>query len=291
VDFDSNAQLDTSQVSDVRGSGGGGLSGGGGFPGGGLAVGGGVAGLLVTVLLAVLGISGGVAIPGGDTGGDGSNGSSLAEQCSVQRPDRFRQDDCRNIAIFNDLQDYWSQRGAAMLGVRYRDPRFVLFSQAVSTGCGQATSAVGPFYCPADERIYIDLSFYTELRDRFGATGEFAQAYVVAHEFGHHIQVLTGASARSRQSSQSASQASVTLELQADCLAGAWAKNAGAGPLGQTTEKDLQQALDAASAIGDDRIQQQTQGRVNPDTWTHGSSQQRHDSFSTGYTGGDPRDC
>ena len=288
MDFDENAQLDTSQVADVRGSGG-----GGGIPGGGLTVGGGVVGQIVAVVLGLLGYN---SLSGSDSTTSQGDNTSLAQKCAPSNPNRFEQTDCRQVATFNDLQQYWSGNLFPTLGAQYRSPRFVLFSQAVNTGCGRATSAVGPFYCPADQSIYIDVGFYDELANRFGASGEFAQAYVIAHEFGHHIQSLTGTEAQVRRLQQRdpgrANQYSIALELQADCYAGAWAKNASApgGLIDTISQAEIRDALNAAAAVGDDRIQAQS-GRVNPETWTHGSAAQRQQWFTAGFNSGNPKSC
>jgi predicted metalloprotease len=279
VSFDDNAQLDTSQVSDVRGSG------GFGIPGGGKTIGGGLAGLLITVVLGLLGVNG--VLPG--TSGSGSDdGRALAEKCAASNPDRFEQTDCRNIAYINDIQQFW----ARALGERYRPAQTVLFSRAVTTGCGSATSAVGPFYCPADEQVYVDLTFYDELASRFGAPGEFAQAYVLAHEYGHHIQNLTGTERQVRRLQQNdpgrANRYSVALELQADCYAGVWTAHAGGGPVATVSQADIREGLQAAAAVGDDAIQGSD---VHSETWTHGSSAQRQQWFSRGHETGDPDRC
>jgi len=282
MDFDDDAALDTSRVDDTRGS-------GGFIPGGGKTIGGGVVALLLTVVLGLLGVNG--SLPG--VGSDGGDTRALTEKCAATNPDRFREADCRQIATFNDLRAFWGQTLAAS----YRDPRFHLFSQGVNTACGQATSAVGPFYCPADQKIYIDLGFYDELGSRFGAPGEFAQAYVMAHEFGHHVQTLTGTAQQVRRLQQrnpdQANEYSIAMELQADCYAGVWTHAAASpdGLVGEISDADITEALQAAAAVGDDRIQQQAGGGVNPETWTHGSAAQRQQWFSTGYRSGDPRSC
>lgn len=297
MDFDENAELDTSQVDDVRGAGagaGGGLP--GGIPGGGKTVGGGVVGLILFIVLGLLGVNGN--LPGLDSSGESSGDNrALAEKCAKTNPDRFREADCRQLATFNDLRAYWSENLFSTLGAQYREPRFVLFSQGVNTACGQATSAVGPFYCPGDNKIYIDLTFYNELANQFGAPGEFAQAYVIAHEFGHHIQTLTGTEREVRRLQQRdpgrANQYSVGMELQADCYAGVWTK-AASGPdglVGAVGEQEIQEALQAAAAVGDDKIQEKTSGQVNPETWTHGSAEQRQKWFFTGFQSGNPKSC
>jgi predicted metalloprotease len=177
--------------------------------------------------------------------------------------------------VFDDVQKMWTQKLEG-----FRDARMVLFRRGVRTACGTGSTAVGPFYCPNDQKVYIDLSFYDELRRRFGAPGDFAQAYVIAHEVGHHVQNLTNnLGTGSRRANDQ-----IAVELQADCLAGAWANDADRRGLIETG--DIDEALNAASAIGDDTLQKQTQGHVQPETWTHGSAEQRSSSFKKGYQGG-----
>jgi predicted metalloprotease len=287
VDFDDNVQLDASQVEDRRGM--------GGLGGGGLAIGGGglgLVGVLIYVALQLLG--GGVDVTNGYQGqipmgqqpaGQGS--SSLAESCKVGA-DADQRQDCRVLAVVNSVQSYWSQ---TLDG--YHKASAVFFSGQVSTGCGAATAAVGPFYCPADERAYFDLDFFGQLQSEFGARGgPFAEAYVVAHEYGHHVQHLTGTDGRVNQGETGPTSGSVRLELQADCYAGIWANHAeSSGFITDLTDDDIAVGLDAAAAVGDDRIQESTQGRVSPEGWTHGSAEQRQRWFSTGYKSGDPDDC
>lgn len=196
--------------------------------------------------------------------------------------------------VLADTEDTWTQIFAAG-GQRYEAPRLVLFTDVVRSACGTAQSAMGPFYCPMDRKVYIDLGFYRELRDRFQAPGDFAQAYVIAHEIGHHVQTLLGTSqqvhdARERSSQEQANAMSVQLELQADCYAGVWAHNANRSR--QILEAgDLEEGLNAAAAIGDDRIQRQTQGTVVPESFTHGSSQQRVMWFRRGFESGSIDRC
>lgn len=196
--------------------------------------------------------------------------------------------------VLAETEDVWN-RVFSSASNRYQEPQLVLFSRAVQSQCGYATAAVGPFYCPADKKVYLDLSFFRELASRFGAPGDFAQAYVIAHEIGHHVQNLLGISDRTRaqQARVSKTQAnalSVRQELQADCLAGVWAREA------DRTRKileqgDIEEALQAATAIGDDRLQKRSQGYVVPDSFTHGSSEQRVHWFRVGLASGDPNDC
>lgn len=260
--FRKGAQLDTSQVSDRRGMG----------PV--AAGGGGIIGIIVLVITLLNG--GGTGTTGLQLGGPGTN---LSEAC-VTGDDADQRGDCRIVGVVNSVQAFW---GAKLDG--YQPAKTVFFSGTVSTGCGTASSAVGPFYCPADRQAYIDLGFYDELRARFGAQGgPFAEAYVIAHEYGHHVENLNGVLERSRDGSTGPQSSAVRVELQADCLAGMWAKGAvGTGYIEELTETDIRDGLDAAAAIGDDRIQEQAQGQVNPETWTHGSSEQRQAWFLTGY--------
>ncbi|HDX8376236.1 KPN_02809 family neutral zinc metallopeptidase [Aeromonas dhakensis] len=179
-------------------------------------------------------------------------------------------------------------------GNRYQAPKLVLYRGATRTGCGQGQSVMGPFYCPADRTVYIDLSFYQEMRDKLGADGDFAQGYVVAHEVGHHVQNLLGIERKMREQQQGLSRAeqnklSVKLELQADCFAGVWGHYMEREQVLETG--DLEEALNAAQAIGDDRLQQQSQGRVIPDSFTHGSSAQRYAWFKRGFDSGKPASC
>jgi len=196
--------------------------------------------------------------------------------------------------VLADTEDVWSETFGKM-GRTYEKPKLVLFSQTVESACGMAGSATGPFYCPADHKVYLDLSFFEDMRTRFGASGDFAQAYVIAHEVGHHVQTLLGIADKvralqSRASSMERNKLSVMMELQADCLAGVWANRADESR--QILESgDIEEGLNAASAIGDDRIQKRTQGRVVPDGFTHGSSEQRVRWFRTGLEHGNHQAC
>lgn len=223
------------------------------------------------------------------------SGSMTADVPNQPRPaEENRMADLVSV-VLAETEDTWSdvfQRG----GSAYRVPKLVLFSDAVSSACGFTDAAVGPFYCPADEKVYIDLVFFQELKDRFQAPGEFAQAYVIAHEVGHHVQNLLGLSeqmdnARQRARSEAEANAiSVRMELQADCLAGMWANHTDRAR--HILEAgDVESALRAASAIGDDRLQRQTRGYVTPDSFTHGSSEQRMRWFSRGFQSGDMAQC
>jgi predicted metalloprotease len=299
MELNENADIDTSQVDDQRGSGGGGGGRGIQLPGGG-----GLIGIIIAVVVALAG--GGTALSqlGGDeTGGDGNSaGNNAALQAKCDAADKLEQLDCRNTAYVNSIQDYWVDALPQKFDKQYKPSKTTFFSNAVRTGCGSADSGVGPFYCPADDRVYIDLTFYTVLADELGAPGEFAQPYVLAHEYGHHVQDLLGTEAQMRRQQErepgSANALSVMLELQADCYAGAWAKNAtgtddntGRKVFKSITESDIQQGLDTAAKIGDDTLQKRGGGSVNEDAFTHGSSAQRQQWFRTGYDSGDPKQC
>jgi predicted metalloprotease len=291
MSLNENADIDTSQVTDVRGSGGGGLR----LPGGGGLIG----TLVVLGLLIIGGITGVNVLDGGDGPGAGND---LSAACSSANPERLKQRDCRNALYVNSIQDYWSKELPRLYGEQYQKVDTVFFSGAVNSGCGQAESGMGPFYCPNDHLVYIDLSFYDELASRFGAAGEFAQPYVLAHEYGHHVQSLLGTEALVRRSQErdpaNANKLSVMMELQADCYAGVWAKHAtettdasGKPIFKSVTQQDIDQALEAASSIGDDVIQKKAGGPVNESKFTHGTAAQRKGWFSTGYQSGDPRSC
>src|SRR3954470_14104809 len=283
--FRPGARLDPGQVSDRRGMGG----------GGGLAVGGGglgLAGLVVYLLLQLLSGSGDGSTYGsldGITQAQQAPSQSLGTSCRTGADANERQD-CRILGDVNSVQKYWAGWFKAH-GKTYTQAKTVFFTGSTSTGCGNATTDVGPFYCPVDKLVYIDLGFYEELHDRFGAEGgPFAEAYVIAHEYGHHVQDLLGD--LSPGGSQGAESRSVRTELQADCYAGVWARNAVAtGYIEQITDADVANGLDAAAAVGDDRIQQQAQGRITPDTWTHGSAAQRQAWFKRGFQRGEPSGC
>jgi uncharacterized protein len=192
--------------------------------------------------------------------------------------------------VLDDAQNIWAQE-LPRYGAQYRPAKLVLFRDAIQSACGFAQSATGPFYCPGDERVYIDLGFYQELKSRFGAPGDFAQAYVLAHEIGHHVQTLLGTESKVQDSRSRrpdlANELSVRLELQADCYAGVWAHEA----RDSLEQGDIEEGLNAAAAVGDDRIQRSAQGRVDPESWTHGSSEQRQRWFSTGYQQGSMAAC
>ena len=287
--FRRGARLDTGQVTDVRGRRLGG--------GGGLAVGGGGVGLgvLVVYLLITL-LTGGEGLgqlaPLEDQAvGQGDTPSEVSQECQTGADANERQD-CRIVGVVNSVQAFWADTFTRS-GERYPYTDTVFFTDQVQTGCGVATSQVGPFYCPRDQLVYIDLGFFDELQSRFGAGGApFAQAYVIAHEYGHHVQYQHGVLERIGNDRQGPESAAVRSELQADCYSGVWAANAvRQGLLEELTQADINAGLDAATAIGDDRIQERTQGQVNPESWTHGSSEQRRRWFSRGYEEGRPAAC
>jgi predicted metalloprotease len=282
--FRAGARLDPSQVEDRRGLG-----------GGPIAVGGGGLGLVGIVIYVLLQVLGGTSSAGTYDALDGLTqaqqppAQSLGRSCRTGADANTRQD-CRILGDVNSVQRYWADWFRAH-GKRYTQAPTVFFTGSTTTGCGQATSDVGPFYCPIDKKVYIDLGFYEELHDRFGARGgPFAEAYVIAHEYGHHAQDLLGD--LQTGGSRGAGSRSVRTELQADCYAGVWARNALAtGYIVELPDADVTDGLDAAAAVGDDRIQQGTQGRIDPDTWTHGSAAQRQAWFTRGRQRGEPSGC
>ena len=266
-----------------------------GRPGMAIGAGGGVVGLIAVVLVMLLG--------GGDEGGGpaGSSIEDILEQLNNPAPGGAAAQpgpdpDDRLVDfmsfVLDDSQKFWA-RTFSDSGETYREAKLVLFTNSTQSACGGATSAIGPHYCPADEKVYLDLDFFRELRDRFGAPGDFAQAYVLAHEIGHHVQNVLGINeqvARAQQQDpDGANEMSIRLELQADCFAGVW---------GYTTYNrellesgDLEEGLEAAAAVGDDRIQEQSGGRIDREVWTHGSSAQRVEWFRRGFDSGDPARC
>jgi uncharacterized protein len=291
MQFNPNANLDPSQVEDRRG-------GGGGLGRGGLAVGGGGLGLVVLLVSMLLGVNPGDLLAGSQSNAapygqaDGGRGSAtLGQECRTGA-DANQNEDCRVLGYVNSIQAYWKDYFGKN-GQRYEPAKTTFFTDAVQTGCGQATADVGPFYCNEDQHVYIDLGFYDDLRTKFGAKGgPLAEAYVLAHEYGHHIQDLTGTLAQAQDDRSGPQSGSVRIELQADCYAGVWARNAAdTGYLTPPSDADVADALNAAASIGDDRLQQEFQGRVRPEKWTHGSSAQRQQWFKTGYQSGNPDAC
>jgi predicted metalloprotease len=275
----------TGDVIDVRG-GGGRRRGGGALPvGGGL----GVVGVIVFIAIQLLsGGAGGFNVPAGfDTATRAPSGEPIPPG---QDPEKDLKD--FSVYVFNSVQATW-ERTFSDQGRDYERAKLVLYRDRVNTGCGSASSAVGPFYCPADGHVYLDLSFYRDMERQLQASGDFAWAYVIAHEVGHHIQDQLGTSAEveriRRSDPDRANEASVRLELQADCYAGVWAQSV--FEAGDLEAGDIDEALRASEAVGDDRLQQQAGRQVNPDSFTHGSSAQRHEWFDRGRERGEPADC
>jgi uncharacterized protein len=287
--FRRGARLDTGQVTDLRGR-------RMGAPGG-LALGGGglgIVGLVIWLLISVLSSGGGLGqlapldnqqVGRGDTPGEISRACRTGEDANQRR-------DCRIVAVVNSVQKFWD--GVFQRSKRqYQYVDTVFFADHVQTGCGVADSQVGPFYCPEDDLVYIDLGFFDDLQSQFGVgSASFVQAYVIAHEYGHHVQDQLGVLEKIRGDRQGPESLAVRSELQADCYAGVWAAHAvETGLIEELNQADINDGLDAAAAIGDDRIQERTQGQVNPETWTHGSSEQRRRWFSRGYENGRPAAC
>lgn len=283
--YNDNAPLDPSQM-------GGGRSGGNG---GRIAVGGG-AGMIVVVIIALL-----LGVNPADMLGASAPPPDPGQQQTAEAENPFAQcksgadiqakRECRFVAYTNSIQDYWP---TALEG--YEEIKVITFTGGVSTACGQASSAVGPFYCPGDSQVYLDLGFFDQLTGDLGAQGgDAAEAYVIAHEFGHHIQNQTGAMAKAQSNPGSGpNSAAVKLELQADCYAGVWFHHATKdpeSPIAEVTNDDLARAVDAAAAVGDDRIQEKMQGQVTPESWTHGSAEMRQQWLTKGFQSGDPNEC
>ena len=257
----------STNVSDKRGMGGGMLPIGGGL------------GLVITIIALLMGVNPGDVIQG--------NAPDAAERQPGVVDDSM---EAKVSVVLADTEDTWNQI-FAQSNQDYPEPQLVLFSGMVQSACGTAQSAVGPFYCPMDQNVYIDLSFYDDLHRRFGAAGDFAQAYVIAHEVGHHVQNITGQLGEPGSRDTGPTSKAVRVELQADCYAGIWANRSRSGQNIQLEAGDIEEALNAAAAIGDDRIQKKTQGHVVPESFSHGTSEQRARWFKIGFETGDVRRC
>ncbi|HXD08934.1 MAG TPA: neutral zinc metallopeptidase [Anaerolineales bacterium] len=283
--FNNRSRLDPSQVEDRRGRGAGTAI---AFGGGGLA-------LIITIVAMLLGVNlsdltnsdPGQQVPF-STESAGINDLEAECQTGV---DANTREDCRIVGFVNSIQAFWTDEFASR-GGEYTEADTVLFTGSTEAACGYASAAMGPFYCPSDQKVYLDLDFFNELQTRFGARGgPFAEAYVLAHEYGHHVQNLLGGLSGGSNATGPESE-SVLTELQADCLAGVWAFHAtDTGYLTQVTDQDIAQSLDAAASVGDDRIQRETQGYVSPESWTHGSSEQRQLALKDGLQSGDTATC
>ena len=286
MSFNNKSRLDPSQVEDRRGRG----------TGRAIALGGGGLGLIITIVAMLFGVNltdltnsdpGQQAPFSTESAGDAYD---LEAECQTGVDANERQD-CRIVGFVNSIQTFWGEE-FTRLGGEYTPANTVLFTESTDAACGYADAAMGPFYCPSDQKVYLDLDFFNELQTRFGAQGgSFAEAYVLAHEYGHHVQNLLGGLSSSSNATGPESEA-VETELQADCLAGVWFFHATeTGYLTQLTDQDIIQALDAAASVGDDRIQRETQGYVSPESWTHGSSEQRQSALKDGLQSGNIDTC
>lgn len=274
MDFDDDVGLDTSQIRDRRGL---------GIP---LVGGGGIIGVIALLYTLFTGDSSALNQLGLQPGQTDQR-SNLAAECQ-RGIDADNKADCRIVGVVNSVQAHWQKNFP-----NYRPAQTTFFTGVTQSACGVATANVGPFYCPVDQSVYIDLSFYDDLRNRFGATGgPFAEAYVIAHEYGHHIENQLGLLGNSSSNAAGANGGAVRIELMADCLAGAWAKGAtSTGFIKNLTEQDIADGLDAAAAVGDDRIQEQARGTVDKESWTHGSAEQRQRWFTIGFQRGTVQGC
>ena len=278
------------QIEDRRGSGGGlgglgmgGLGGGGGLP---IPMGGGIGGIVVVIIIFIV-----IQFLNGGLGGLGGTGGGTTSSLS---PNDEMGQFVNSVTV--DVQSFWEDQFRAS-GSDYPETVTVLFTNGTQTGCGVASSATGPFYCPADKKVFLDPGFFDELSRRFGAPGDFARAYVIAHEYGHHVQDVLGTmdQVQQQQTSGNANQLSIRLELQADCYAGMWANWVMAHPdqanVESITDEDVREGLNAAAAVGDDRIQEQATGTIDKESWTHGSADQRMKWFNTGFKQGSLEAC
>lgn len=295
MSFNENVTLDTSQVS----SGGG----GGGAPGG-LVVGGGVVGIIITILAMIFGINpaditGAGNQPAPEQVQSGGEQDSAAFAECVTGADANENVECRVIGTVNSVQAFW-QGELPRFGKEWQPTQTVLYRGQTQSACGTASNQIGPFYCPLDKKVYIDASFFAILEEQFGSSaGPLAQEYIVAHEYGHALQDQLGLLGRAQQDPQGPESGAVRIELMADCLGGVWANHAttvedpdtGQPFLKPLTDQDIKDALSAASSVGDDRIQQKTQGRVTPENWTHGSAEARQRWFLQGFRTGDLNQC
>ncbi|GAA4121923.1 neutral zinc metallopeptidase [Knoellia locipacati] len=293
MSFNDDVGLDTSQVE----------SGGSGGAPGGMVVGGGIGGIIMLVIALIFGINPS-DLPTGGGGGtsdqqvDGTSGSGTEFDKCKTGADANKDAQCRVIGTVNSVQAFWTAE-LPRYQKQWQPTKTRIYTGSTQSQCGTASNQVGPFYCPLDQRVYIDADFFQILTDQFGADdGALAQEYVVAHEYGHALQDQLGLLGRAQQDPQGPNSGGVRIELMADCLAGVWAKHASTtnGPDGkpylkELTEADTKSALSAAAAVGDDRIQQKTQGQVNPESWTHGSAEARQRWFLQGYTKGDLNQC